>query len=251
MEFIEKEKNLNLKPVQSGDGSFTLYSEEFNEHYHSVRDGALSESLYKHVIPALSIINKDRLNIFDSHFGLGFNTFTTLYSLMNSNKEVNIYSTEIDRNLLNKLLIFPYPAIFKDLKEILHKIINDNVYINGKFKVKLYIGDTRDFLENWKGEKFDIVYQDAFSPQKSPKLWSVEYFRLIRKVMSYDGILTTYSTSTPVRLSLYENGFKIYSYKHEKVREGTIASLRNINSLLEIDMEQKRILSSKGEPIRD
>lgn len=241
----------NFQPIKSDDGSFTLYSEQFNEHYHSVKDGALSESLYKHVIPALSIITKNNLTIFDSNFGLGFNTLTTLYSLFNSDRQVTIYSTEIDRDLISKLKNFPYPKIFNELKDVIETISNGENYDNGKFKVILYLGDTRQFLEELKNVKFDIVYQDAFSPNKSPKLWSVEYFSLIKKLMSCDGILTTYSTSTPVRLSLHENGFKIYSYKHEKVREGTIASLREIPFLLEMNMEQKRSVSSKGEPIRD
>ncbi len=241
----------DLKPIESKDGSFTLYSEEFSEHYHSVKDGALSESLYKHVIPALSINNKSKLIIFDSNFGLGFNTLTTIYSLFNSDRKVEIYSTEIDKELISKLKNFPYPKIFNELKDIIEKISNGENYDNGKFKVNLYIGDTREFLEKLENIKFDIVYQDAFSPNKSPRLWSVEYFALIKKSMSCDGILTTYSTSTPVRLALHENGFKIYSYKHEKVREGTIASIREIPSLIEMNMEQKRSVSSKGESIKD
>ena len=31
--------------VESDDGSITAFSKEFNEHYHSTRDGALHESL--------------------------------------------------------------------------------------------------------------------------------------------------------------------------------------------------------------
>jgi tRNA U34 5-methylaminomethyl-2-thiouridine-forming methyltransferase MnmC len=66
--------------VQSEDGSYTAYSNEFKEHYHSTRDGALHESLYKHVIPALEH-HKERaeLTILDICFGLGFNTLATLY----------------------------------------------------------------------------------------------------------------------------------------------------------------------------
>ena len=35
----------------SNDGTFTAYSKEYDEHYHSTKDGALNESLFKHVIP--------------------------------------------------------------------------------------------------------------------------------------------------------------------------------------------------------
>ena len=41
--------------VLSEDGSYTAYSKEYDEHYHSTKDGAWHESLLKHVIPAYSI----------------------------------------------------------------------------------------------------------------------------------------------------------------------------------------------------
>ena len=37
------------------DGTNTLFSKEFNEPYHSTKDGALHESLEKHVKPSLSL----------------------------------------------------------------------------------------------------------------------------------------------------------------------------------------------------
>jgi len=240
-----------VKPIESSDGSFTLYSEEFNEFYHSTKDGALSEALYKHVIPALSIQKKRELNILDINFGLGFNTFTTIYTLLNSNRKVTIHSPEIDEKLIKSLKDFPYPKIFESIKDIILAISENGFYESEKFSIYVHIGDARDFLKNWKGKKFDIVFQDAFSPAVTPNLWSVEYFQLIRKIVNCEVVLTTYSSSTPVRLSMFENGFKIFTYKHEKVREGTIASLQTIDGLPEVDMEKKRLLSSKGEPIRD
>ncbi len=40
------------------DGTNTLFSKEFNESYHSVNDGALKESLEKHIIPAFNSLKK-------------------------------------------------------------------------------------------------------------------------------------------------------------------------------------------------
>ena len=37
------------------DGTNTLYSKEFDEPYHSTKDGALHESLEKHVKPAFAL----------------------------------------------------------------------------------------------------------------------------------------------------------------------------------------------------
>jgi tRNA U34 5-methylaminomethyl-2-thiouridine-forming methyltransferase MnmC len=237
--------------IKSSDGSYTLFSEEFGEHYHSPKDGALSEALYKHIIPALSLQKKTELQILDINFGLGFNTFTTLYSLLNSDVKVEIHSPEIDKKLVETLDKFPYPQIFEPLRDIIKEIARSGKYESEKWKIYVHFKDTREFLDEYKGKRFDIVYQDAFSPKINPTFWTFEYFQKLRKIITCEAILTTYSTSTPVRLGLYENGFRIYSYVHEKVREGTIASMQKLSGLIEIDMERKKEVSSKGQPLRD
>ena len=51
------------------DGTNTLYSKEFDEPYHSTKDGALHESLEKHVKPAFSLKNnQEKLIILDICF---------------------------------------------------------------------------------------------------------------------------------------------------------------------------------------
>ncbi|HFQ60899.1 MAG TPA: hypothetical protein ENK39_01185, partial [Epsilonproteobacteria bacterium] len=48
------------------DGTNTLYSKEFDEPYHSTKDGALHESLEKHVKPFFSLkSHKEKLTILD------------------------------------------------------------------------------------------------------------------------------------------------------------------------------------------
>jgi tRNA U34 5-methylaminomethyl-2-thiouridine-forming methyltransferase MnmC len=69
-----------MNEIETGDGSNTLFSKEYNEHYHSTKDGAINESLYKHIIPAITH-HKDKksLKILDICFGLGYNTLATLH----------------------------------------------------------------------------------------------------------------------------------------------------------------------------
>ena len=59
---MDSKKNV----IITGDGSATLFSYEFDEPYHSTKDGALQESLEKHVIPAFTFhYGKEKLNILD------------------------------------------------------------------------------------------------------------------------------------------------------------------------------------------
>lgn len=39
--------------VATKDGSNTLFSARYNQHYHNPDDGAIQESLTKHIIPTL------------------------------------------------------------------------------------------------------------------------------------------------------------------------------------------------------
>jgi tRNA U34 5-methylaminomethyl-2-thiouridine-forming methyltransferase MnmC len=240
-----------MKFIQSDDGSFTMFSERFREHYHSTRDGALSESLYKHIIPALSLTTKNSIQILDISFGLGFNSLTTLYSLWNSKKSVEIHSPEIDEKLVKSLRDFPYPKIFEPLESIILEIAETGKYESERFKIYVHFKDGREFLKEWNGGNFDIVFQDAFSPKNSPEFWTVEYFKEIKRVIACNGILTTYSSATPIRMALFENGFHIYTYEHQKVRSGTIASLNRLEELEEIDMERKKVVSTNWKPLRD
>ena len=91
---IKIECGYKIKPIITKDGSYTLYSNKFNQHYHSIKEGALNESLHKHVIPAFNHhINKNELNILDICFGLGYNTLATIYYVKhnNLNTKINIY----------------------------------------------------------------------------------------------------------------------------------------------------------------
>ena len=227
--------------VESEDGSFTAYSSEFQEHYHSTRDGALHESLYKHVIPAFEHHkDKDELTILDICFGLGFNTLATLYYMREHNikKRVRIFSPEFDGDLIASLKSFTYPDIFESFLPIIEALSTNNVYEDEQFYIELYIGDAREYLRSCQ-ECFDIVYQDAFSPATNPLLWTKEYFADIARLIKDDGIVTTYSMALKTRLALYENGFHIYINSGEGHRDATLASKSNLIGYEEVNMPHK------------
>lgn len=227
--------------VQSEDGSFTAYSKEFDEHYHSTKDGALQESLQKHVIPALlHVSQKDEISILDICFGLGFNTLATLYymKLMGIKKKLTIHSPEFDKELIASLKSFKYPEIFDEYKELIYALATTGEYKDEDLHVKLYLGDAREFLLTCN-QKFDIIYQDAFSPASNPILWTQEYFSDIAKVMKKDGILTTYSIALPIRIALHVNGFQVYLYHPKGCRSSTLATLGKLDDYELVDVEHK------------
>ena len=234
----------------SADGTYTLYSKEYDECYHSLRDGAFREALHKHVIPAFSLVEKDELAILDICFGLGINTLTTLYYFYECQRKVQklcIFSPELDNTLLQKLYNFSYPVQLQPYLPILFELLEKKRYKNSKLYIELYIGDAREYIKRLS--HIDIVYQDAFSPKKNPLLWTMEYFEDIARLLNPTGVLTTYSIATPVRLALYEAGFRVYEKEIEGIKKITVASKAKL-PLQEIDMQKKRQLATSV-PLRD
>lgn len=235
------------------DGTHTLYSKEFDEPYHSTKDGALHESLEKHVKPSLSLkADKDKLTILDICFGLGYNTFATLYTIKKRGlkTKIHILSPEFDEALVRSLEHFDFPKEFEAIKPIIQTISQNLYYEDEQFKIEILLGDARKSIPEIK-EKIDIVYQDAFSPAHNPLLWTKEWFRDVRAICQEDAILTTYSTAAAIRLGLYENGFYIFVHRAQMIRYSTVASLKMLDGLEYIDMELKKIRNTKAKSLRD
>jgi len=235
------------------DGSVTLYSKEFNQAYHSTKDGALRESLQKHVIPAFALQNpKEQLTILDICFGLGYNTLATLYYVKSKHLDtkIHILSPEFDRELVESLATFEYPKAFDTLQPIICELSENFYYEDAQFKIEVLLGDAREVIPQIL-EKIDIVYQDAFSPKQNPLLWTREYFRDIRAICSDDAVITTYSTAIATRMGLHENGFELFLYCGEDARCSTIASPKRIEGLEYVDMELKKARNKEARSLRD
>ena len=247
----------SLRPQKSlllcEDGTHTLFSKEFNEPYHSTRDGALHESLEKHVKPAFTRKQHQKeVTVLDICFGLGYNTFATLYYLKKHHftTKVHIVSPEFDTELVRTLYRFDYPPEFDMLKPVIEKISRDFYYEDAQFKIEILPGDARETIPKIQ-EKIDIVYQDAFSPAHNPLLWTKEWFSDLRALCHTDAIVTTYSTAAAIRLGLYENGFYIFIHRAEKMRFSTVASPILLEGLEYIDMELKKERNRKARSLRD
>jgi tRNA U34 5-methylaminomethyl-2-thiouridine-forming methyltransferase MnmC len=241
---------------KSADNSNTLYSDTYKEHYHSIKDGALTESFIKHINPAFEYIlqydNKE-ISILDICFGLGYNVLSTLYYVDTNIKKdilINITSIELDKDLILSLKDFKYPDIFLPYKKVINSLIDTSQFINNRFNIQIILDDVRKVMPTIN-KKFDIVYQDAFSYSKNPALWTYEYFKDIKKIMNIHSIMTTYSISTKIRLALDDNNFFLYQNLQNNQRLGTLASILPMIEKEPINMHHKRKTSTITKPLYD
>ncbi len=240
--------------ILSEDGSYTAYSKEYDEHYHSTKDGALFESLVKHIEPTMRLKeNQKEIKILDICFGLGFNTLATLYYHKKYflNSKLYIYSPELDSKLIESLVNFQYPKEFDQFLDIIESLVKYGVYDSELFHIEIFIGDAREYILKHHKNSFDIVYQDAFSPSTNPILWTQEYFNDISNIIKNDGILSTYSIALATRLALYNNSFYIYLNSGENFRDSTIASKSELSDFTLVDMQHKISCNPHKKPLSD
>ena len=240
--------------VATKDGSNTLFSKLYNQHYHNPDDGAINEALSKHIIPAFTFHkNKRELTILDICFGIGYNTFSTIYYCLqnNLNIKLNIFSPELDGNLVKSLENFAFPKEFDCIKHIINSIAQNCKYEDENVKIEVFIGDARDYIRSLEKNSFDIIYQDAFSSDVNFELWTKEYFDDIYKLCNDSCIMSSYAIATPIRLSMYEAGFFIYENRPIK-RKITLA-FKQKQDLIEkyVDMELKKQRNKEAVALHD
>jgi tRNA U34 5-methylaminomethyl-2-thiouridine-forming methyltransferase MnmC len=200
--------------MKSADGSHTLYVEALNEHYHSVH-GAIQESLHVFIHACFNHSSVNPVKIFEIGFGTGLNAILTFIETDKTDKIVVYHSIELYpiENQLADQLNYPeflpdkYGKIFKQF----HKLewnkqheIEKNFYLN---KIQA------DLISYPLTEMYDIIYFDAFSPEKQPELWSESVFKKLFEHLNYGGILTTYSAKGLIKQRLRQVGFHVERLK--------------------------------------
>jgi len=241
-----------FKPQITGDGSFTFFSEEFEEAYHS-HFGAFQEAQKKFVEPTeLPEKAKEvsRLILLDICYGLGYNTAAALAAIwaVNPACEVDLIALESDalvpsqaiaQGLLD-LWAAPIPSLLADLASK-HQVKQP------KFTAKLLLGDARQTLKPLceSGFKASAIFLDPFSPPKCPQLWTVEFLSLVAQCLHPLGKLATYSCAASVRSALSEAGLYYGSTpSFGRKSPGTVASFNPqglpLLSVQELEHQQTR-----------
>ena len=74
------------------------------------------------------------------------------------------------------------------------------------FTMQFFVDDARKYNTD---KKYDLIYLDAFTPIKTPILWSYQFFKKLYNFLANDGRLITYSSSAAVRNTMINAGFSI------------------------------------------
>ena len=248
----------NFVPQPTADGSFTFFSSEFGEAFHS-NHGARQEAQLKFVEPTQlrQKAQQSTLRLLDVCYGLGYNTAAALATIwaVNPSCYVEVVGLEFDcgvpqaaiaHHLLNNWSQ-PIPQILTHLATE-HRVQTD------RLKATLLIGDARATIQvvQQSGFQADAIFLDPFSPPNCPQLWTVEFLERVAKCLCSSGILATYSCAAAVRTALMAAGLKIGSTPPVGRRSpGTVANWSGTDLPMLSQQEQEHLLTRAAIPYRD
>lgn len=123
---------------------------------------------------------------------------------------------------LNKLAFLHniyYQYISKSYKNTLKVLENNDIYI------EFIVDDARNACKEDKND-YSYIFLDAFTPTKTPSLWTEDFFKLLYSHMSDSSMLLTYSKSASIRKAMKNSNFligKIFNPDENKFT-GTVAT---------------------------
>jgi len=198
------------KIVITSDGSHTIYVPELDDHYHSVH-GAVQESEHVFIKSGFDACRADPVNIFEIGFGTGLNALLTAIRSMKGERKVNYTSIEkypVHEDIIWSLNHNDFAG--REGKKIFNLIHfsqwDQTTSICKNFSLKKIKGD---FTAGTHSGLYNLIYFDAFGPDKQPEMWTKEVFNSISAITDKGGIFVTYSAKGDVKRNLTACGFEV------------------------------------------
>ncbi|MDB5281273.1 MAG: SAM-dependent methyltransferase [Bacteroidota bacterium] len=205
-----------MQIITTKDGSHTLFSEQFNEIYHSTH-GAIQESMHVAIESGYRFFSSQNpdgvLRIFEVGFGTGLNALLTLIEASKQNRKVDYETIELYPVSTDVLKELNYTAILENEKyrPPFHSIHlstwNEEHQITPNFNFKKIKASLP--VQQLSNNNFQLIYFDAFAPQIQPEMWTVDVMRKMNDILVPGGILVTYCSKVAVQKTLKEAGFSI------------------------------------------
>lgn len=189
----------------TADGSATLYLPEMDEHYHSIK-GARTESQHIFVDCGLKHVQTAQPRVLEIGFGTGLNAYLTLLASAETGKKVHY--TTLELYPLNWDTVAKLDYSNDPLFEQIHTAAwEEEVEISPDFTLLKKKTDFTTLHTENNNHHYDVVYFDAFAPDKQPEMWKQVLFDNLYAHTNAGGVLTTYCAKGSVRRMLQASGF--------------------------------------------
>lgn len=191
----------------TADGSATLFVREMDEHYHSIK-GALTES--NHIFRDSAFLYRSdgtALRLLEVGFGTGLNAAVTA---MAADSDHPVYYISLEKYPVG-------PETLRQLRygDVVDRVLLDRIY-DAEWGAPVQITPfftleklNFDYLYDTLPEGVDVVYFDAFAPEKQPEMWSEEAFGRLVGAMNPGCVMTTYCSKGVIRRRLESFGLRV------------------------------------------
>lgn len=203
---------MKLELKHTADGSSTFYLPDMDEQYHSL-NGALTESQHVFLKMGFQFHSEPNPIVFEVGFGTGLNALLTGWQAKVTGRQVFYIAIEkfpLSQEMVKELDYGRFiPKNGQKLFSDLHRCQwDEQVQLTPFFRL---LKIRADFTGGeWKlPVNCNIVYFDAFGPDKQPEMWEPQVFTRLYKQLLPGGVLVTYSAKGEVRRRLQAAGFGV------------------------------------------
>jgi tRNA U34 5-methylaminomethyl-2-thiouridine-forming methyltransferase MnmC len=254
--------NESAQITKTRDGSTTIYSERFDQHYHNP-NGAVKESRYVFFdtagVPRM-LEEQDEITVLETGFGTGLNLVLMLDYLKRTGSgcRVNYISIEafpISANLV-KDLDFGSELSGRETGRLLNRIFSalqpgwNRFEITHQCTLHLYIGIFEDLTDLPIQGKVNLLFHDPFSPDANPELWTLRVFRKLKSMAAGNATLVTYCAASSARAAMAAAGWCVARAPGALgKREMTIASpdVRQLGKFKRVNEERLKMRYEAGD----
>ncbi len=217
--------------VTTADGSLTLRHPLYDEEFHA-REGARfeTEQLYIQGSGFFDRVNDAGVEadcaVLDIGLGLGYNALMTIETWWRSpgRGNLSVHSLEISPELVT--LLGQIDCVWKEgwsedwrqwsaslvpISADRWKMEANHPASGQRLLWTVAVGDATAM--ELGTDRFDFIWQDAFSPRKNPELWTSAWFARLKSASRPKARLLTYSVARLVKDHLVEAGWSYEKFK--------------------------------------
>ena len=201
----------DLNVFKTDDGSYSIYNKILDETYHSTH-GALQESIHVFINHGLTLIESKKINVLEIGFGTGLNAALTYLQSLESDLVINYTALEpypLPKQIIKEVAV-GYPENIAETMILLSQSEGGKpLSFSSDFIFTLHLTQLQTF--NFT-DKYDLIYFDAFAPEKQTDMWTLEIFTKLFDILNTEGLLTTYCAKGEVKRNLKQAGFIVKAF---------------------------------------
>lgn len=202
---------MSLAPLLTADGSYTLHHADLAEPYHS-RHGAVTESMHVFIRAGLEARGLSPVDVLEVGLGTGLNMLLTWINCLERGRPVGYTALEphpLDVELLSAMAhcdALAWPGLHTEFIRAMtgHAATRHPLEGGMEFERRTTAVQAFDVCD-----AFDVIYFDAFAPEKQPDMWTTAVFRRMFNALRPEGLLVTYCAKGMVRRAMQEAGFGV------------------------------------------